>query len=156
MSADPITFEIVRHRLFRVVEEAVITLKHVSGSAITNEGHDLMVSLYTADGGLLMGGVGFLHHLSCASEACKAILRRFGGRIHERDMFMLNDPYTAALHTSDVYIVSPIHFDAKLVAWSACFVHVADIGAMNPGGSLPDARDIFTEGFSSPWFAPDR
>ena len=43
---DPITFSIIRHRLFRVVEEAVITLKHVSGSAITNEGHDLMVSLY--------------------------------------------------------------------------------------------------------------
>ena len=65
-------------------------------------------------------------------------------------MFMLNDPYTAALHTSDVYIVSPIHFDGKLVAWSACFVHVSDIGAMNPGGFCPDARDIFTEGFSSP------
>ena len=27
---DPITFSIIRHRLFRVVEEAVITLKHVS------------------------------------------------------------------------------------------------------------------------------
>ena len=46
---DPITFSIIRHRLFRVVEEAVITLEHVSGSAITNEGHDLMVSLYRAD-----------------------------------------------------------------------------------------------------------
>jgi N-methylhydantoinase B len=150
MSVDPITFEILRHRLFRVVEEAVITLKHVSGSAITNEGHDLMVSLYTADGGLLMGGVGFLHHLSCASEACKAILRRFKGAIREGDMFMLNDPYTAALHTSDVYIVSPIHFEGELIAWSACFVHVSDIGAMNPGGFCPDAREIFTEGFSSP------
>ena len=147
---DPITFEIIRHRLFRVVEEAVITLKHVSGSAITNEGHDLMVSLYTADGGLLMGGVGFLHHLSCASEACKAILRRFGGRVNEGDMYLLNDPYTAALHTSDVYIVSPIHYGGELVAWSACFVHVSDIGAMNPGGFCPDARDIFNEGFSSP------
>ena len=41
---DPITFSIIRHRLFRIVDEAVITLKHVSGSAITNEGHDLMVS----------------------------------------------------------------------------------------------------------------
>jgi N-methylhydantoinase B len=147
---DPITFEIVRHRLFRVVEEAVITLKHVSGSAITNEGHDLMVSLYTAEGGLLMGGVGFLHHLSCASEACKVILRRFEGRINEGDMFLLNDPYTAALHTSDVYIVSPIHYGGELAAWSACFVHVSDIGAMNPGGFCPEAREIFTEGFSSP------
>jgi N-methylhydantoinase B len=149
-NVDPITFEIVRHRLFRVVEEAIVTLKNVSGSPITNEAHDLMVSLYTAEGTLLMGGVGFLHHMSCASEACKAIIRRFKGRINQGDMFLLNDPYTAALHTSDVYIVSPIHFEGALVAWSACFVHVSDIGAMNPGGFCPDARDIFTEGFSSP------
>ena len=44
MSVDPITFEIVRHRLFRVVEEAVITLKHVSGSAITNDSFLALVS----------------------------------------------------------------------------------------------------------------
>jgi N-methylhydantoinase B len=147
---DPVTFSIIRHRLFRVVEEAVITLKHVSGSAITNEGHDLMVSLYQADGSLLMGGVGFLHHLTSAAEACKAIIRKFQGRIGEGDLFLLNDPYTAALHTSDIYLVSPIHHCGKLVAWSACFVHVSDIGAMNPGGFAPDAQDIYTEGFSSP------
>jgi N-methylhydantoinase B len=149
-TVNPVTFSIIRHRLFRVVEEAVITLKHVSGSAITNEGHDLMVSLYQADGSLLMGGVGFLHHLTSAAEACKAIIRKFAGRIGEGDLFLLNDPYTAALHTSDIYLVSPIHHGGKLVAWSACFVHVSDIGAMNPGGFAPDAQDIFTEGFSSP------
>ena len=147
---DPITYSIIRHRLFRVVEEAVITLKHVSGTAITNEGHDLMVSLYRADGSLLMGGVGFLHHLTSAAEACKAIIRRFEGRIEPGDVYMLNDPYTAALHTSDVYMLAPIHYEGKLVAWSACFVHVSDIGAMNPGGFAPDAADIYSEGFSSP------
>lgn len=147
---DPITFSIIRHRLYRVIDEAVITLKHVSGSAITNEGHDLMVSLYRADGSLLMGGVGFLHHLTSAAEACKSIIRRFEGRINEGDVFLTNCPYTAALHTSDVYLVAPIHYDGKLVAWSACFVHVYDIGAMVPGGFSPDSRDIFTEGFSSP------
>lgn len=147
---DPVTFSIIRHRLFRVIEEAVITLKHVSGSAITNEGHDLMVSLYQADGSLLMGGVGFLHHLTSAAEACKAVIRKFHGQIGEGDIFLLNDPYTAALHTSDVYLVAPIHYQGQLVAWSACFVHVSDIGAMNPGGFAPDAQDIFTEGFSSP------
>ncbi|MCL4188668.1 MAG: hydantoinase B/oxoprolinase family protein [Rhodobacteraceae bacterium] len=147
---DPMTFSIIRHRLFRIVDEAVITLKHVSGSAITNEGHDLMVSLYRADGTLLMGGVGFLHHLTSAAEACKAIIRRFAGDIHEGDVFLLNDPYTAALHTSDIYLVAPIHFDGRLVAWAACFVHVTDIGAVNPGGFAPQAPDIFSEGFSSP------
>lgn len=147
---DPITFSIIRHRLYRVVEEAVITLKHVSGSAITNEGHDLMVSLYEADGTLLLGGVGFLHHLTSAAEACKSIIRRFEGDVHEGDLFLLNDPFTAALHTSDIYLVSPIHYKGELIAWSACFVHVYDIGAMNPGGFAPDAQDVFSEGFSSP------
>lgn len=147
---DPMTFSIIRHRLFRIVDEAVITLKHVSGSAITNEGHDLMVSLYRADGSLLMGGVGFLHHLTSAAEACKSIIRRFAERINEGDVFLLNDPYTAALHTSDIYLVAPIHYDGRLVAWSACFVHVYDIGAMNPGGFSPQSTDIYTEGFSSP------
>lgn len=147
---DPMTFSIIRHRLFRIVEEAVITLKHVSGSAITNEGHDLMVSLYRADGSLLMGGVGFLHHLTSAAEACKAIIRRFEGNIHAGDVYLLNDPYTAALHTSDIYLVAPIHHGGLLVAWSACFVHVTDIGAVNPGGFCPQAPDIYTEGFSSP------
>ena len=146
---DPITFSIIRHRLFRVVDEAVITLKHVSGSAITNEGHDLMVSLYRADGSLLMGGVGFLHHLTSAAEACKSIIRRFEGRINKGDVYLLNDPYTAALHTSDVYLVAPIHFNGKLVAWSACFVHVYDIGAVNPGGFCPDAESMYAEGFST-------
>jgi N-methylhydantoinase B len=147
---DPITFSIIRHRLFRIVDEAVITLKNVSGSAITNEGHDLMVSLYRADGSLLMGGVGFLHHLTSAAEACKAIIRRFKDDISPGDIYLLNDPYTAALHTSDVYLVAPIHHEGELVAWSACFVHVYDIGATNPGGFCPDADSIYTEGFSSP------
>jgi N-methylhydantoinase B len=147
---DPVTFSIIRHRLFRVTDEAVITLKHVSGSAITNEGHDLMVGLYRADGSLLMGGLGFLNHMVYAAEACKVVIRRFVGDINEKDIFLLNDPYTAAAHTSDVYLVAPIHYRGQLVAWSACFVHITDIGALNPGGFSPDSKDIYTEGFSSP------
>jgi N-methylhydantoinase B len=147
---DPMTFSIIRHRLFRVTDEGMITLKRVSGSAITNEGHDLMVGLYRADGSLLMGGLGFLTQMVYAAEACKVIIRRFAGDIGEQDMFLINDPYTAAAHTSDIFLIAPIHYAGRLVAWSACFVHVTDIGALNPGGFSPDSRDIYTEGFSSP------
>ena len=62
-TVDPVTFEIIRHKLYGVMDEAIIALENVSGSPITNEGHDLMASLYKADGGLMVGGVGFLHHL---------------------------------------------------------------------------------------------
>jgi len=148
-SVDAVTFEIVRHRLNQVIEEAIIALENVSGSPITNEGHDMMVSLYRADGGLMVGGVGFLHHLTSAAQAVKHIVAGFSEDpgIDEGDVYMLNDPYTAALHPPDVYIVSPIHDQGRLTGFVSNFVHVTDIGAIDPGGFSPNARDTFQEGF---------
>jgi N-methylhydantoinase B len=146
---DPVTFQIIRHKLFNIVEESIIALKNVSGSAITNEGHDLMVSLYRADGGLLVGGVGFLHHLLAASRAVKHLLETYSEDpgIDEDDLFLLNDPYTAALHAPDVYALAPIHYHGQLVAFVANFVHVTDIGGMDPGGFCPRATECYQEGF---------
>ena len=50
----------------------------------------------------------------------------------------------------NVYIVSPIHFESKLIGWSASFVHVMDIGALSPGGNSPDAKEICQEGLRVP------
>lgn len=147
---DPVTFQIIKHRLVRVTDEAVKALKRVSGAPNTNEGHDLMVALYTKDGSLLTGGVGFLHHYLGASEATKHIIDRFEGDIEPGDMFILNDPYTAALHPPDVYIICPIFHDGELQAFSASFVHVADIGSIDPGGFSPNATTVFHEGFQTP------
>lgn len=150
-SVDPVTFEIVRHKLLNVMDEAIIALENVSGSPITNEGHDLMVSLYKADGGLMVGGVGFLHHLTSAAQAVKHIIASFGSDpgIDEDDVFFFNDSYTAALHPPDVYLISPIHHRGELTGFVANFVHVTDIGAIDPGGFSPNARDNFQEGFQT-------
>ncbi|WP_204960035.1 hydantoinase B/oxoprolinase family protein [Salinigranum salinum] len=147
---DPVTFQIIKHRLEQVTDEAVEALKRVSGAPNTNEGHDLMVALYTPDGDLLTGGVGFLHHYLGASEATKHVIETFAGDIGPGDMFMLNDPYTAALHPPDVYIISPIFYEGELQAFSASFVHVADIGAVDPGGFAPNSTSVFHEGFQTP------
>ncbi|HKP16836.1 MAG TPA: hydantoinase B/oxoprolinase family protein [Gaiellaceae bacterium] len=148
---DPVTFEIIRHKLYSVMDETIIALENVSGSPITNEGHDLMASLYKADGGLMVGGVGFLHHLTSAAQAVKHILATYADDpgIDEDDVYFLNDSYTAALHPPDVYLISPIHFEGRLTGFVANFVHVTDIGAVDPGGFSPSARDNYQEGFQS-------
>src|ERR1041384_6706369 len=71
------------------MDEAIIALENVSGSPITNEGHDLMASLYKADGGLMVGGVGFFHHLTSAAQAGDAPPRTDPGpgrKAHPRDV----------------------------------------------------------------------
>jgi N-methylhydantoinase B len=150
-AVDPVTFEIIRHKLLRVTDETIIALENVSGSPITNEGHDMMASLYLPDGGLMVGGVGFLHHLTSAAQAVKHIIANFGEDpgIGEDDVFFFNDSYTAALHPPDVYMISPIHFDGELTGFVANFVHVTDIGAVDPGGFSPNAKDNYQEGFQT-------
>jgi N-methylhydantoinase B len=150
-AVDAVTFEIIRHKLYQVIDEAIIALENVSGSPITNEGHDLMVSLYGSDGGLMVGGVGFLHHLTSASQAVKHIIANFSSDpgIFEDDVYFFNDSYTAALHPPDVYLISPIHHGGRLTGFVANFVHVTDIGAIDPGGFSPNARESFQEGFQT-------
>ncbi|MBM3678438.1 MAG: hydantoinase B/oxoprolinase family protein, partial [Actinobacteria bacterium] len=151
LDIDAITFEIVRHKLVQVTDETIIALENVSGSPITNEGHDMMASLYKADGGLMVGGVGFLHHLTSAAQAVKHIIANFSENpgIGEDDAFFFNDSYTAALHPPDVYMISPIFYEGAPRGFVANFVHVTDIGAIDPGGFSPSARENFHEGFQT-------
>ena len=151
-SSDPITFEIISHRLHQVTREMGTTLERVGGTVNTTQLHDYMASLYRANGDLISAGDSMGWHVVCAGYAVKRIIERFGkdDGIWPDDMFLLNDPYLAAIHQSDLYLISPIHHKGQLVAWSATFVHVMDIGAMSPGGNSPGATEICQEGVRVP------
>ena len=148
MTVDPVTFEILSHRIYQITMEMGTTLERVGGTVNTTQMKDYISALYLANGDVLCAGSAMVWHVPCAGTAVKAIIKRFenDGGIHPHDMFLLNDPYVAAIHQSDVYLVSPIHYEDRLVGWSATFVHVMDIGAMSPGGNSPGATEICHEG----------
>ncbi|HEX2932560.1 MAG TPA: hydantoinase B/oxoprolinase family protein, partial [Candidatus Binatia bacterium] len=151
-SVDPITFEILSHRLYQIAKEMGTALERVGGTVNTTQMHDYMASLYLANGDVLSAGDSMGWHVACAGFAVKRIIERFENNagIQPDDIFLLNDPYLAAIHQSDVYMISPIHFRGQLVGWSATFVHVMDIGAMSPGGNSPGATEICHEGIRIP------
>ncbi len=151
-SVDPITFEILSHRLHQIAKETGVTLERVGGTVNTTQMHDYAAALYRANGEILSAGETTGWHVACAGLAVKRIMERFSGagEIEPDDIFILNDPYLAAIHQSDVYMVCPIHFRDNLVGWSGTFVHVMDIGAMSPGGDSPGATEIFHEGLRIP------
>jgi N-methylhydantoinase B len=149
---DPVTFEILSHRLQRIAKEMGTTIERVGGTVNTTQMHDYMASLYRPDGEILATGESMPWHVACAGFTVRAIIDRFAeyDGVNEDDVFLLNDPYVSAVHQSDVYIVSPIHVEGRLIGWSASFVHVMDIGAMSPGGDSPEAKEICHEGVRVP------
>lgn len=128
------------------------TLERVGGTVNTTQQKDYMAALYRSNGEVLSAGNTLGWHVATAGFAVKRIIERFenDGGIYADDIFLLNDPYLAAIHQSDVYMISPIHYRERLVGWSATFVHVMDIGAMSPGGNSPGAREVCHEGLRIP------
>jgi N-methylhydantoinase B len=98
-SVDPITFEILSHRVYQIAKEMGTTLERVGGTVNTTQMHDYMAALYLANGEVLCAGDAMGWHVACAGVAVKRIIERFekDGGIHPGDIFLLNDPYVAAI-----------------------------------------------------------
>ena len=55
-SVDPITFEILSHRLYQIAKEMGTALERVGGTVNTTQMHDYMAALYLANGDVLSAG----------------------------------------------------------------------------------------------------
>lgn len=146
---DLVQYEIFRHRLFNILEEGRIAIRQVSGSPVVVEGGETLCSFYTPSGDAILTGSGILLHCTGAADFVKATIDWYceDPGIFEGDQFLWNDPYIGGQHNMDNIIVKPIFYEAKIVAWVGSFMHTPEVGAIDPGGTCPSAKEIFHEGF---------
>ncbi len=144
---DPITFEVLRHRLWAINDEAGATIKRISGSPVATEAYDFNTGILTAQGDMLIIGIYITTHASVQDIIVKNILQDYADNpgIGEDDMFITNDPYYGALHQADVTCVAPIHWKGELVAWCGCTIHQIDVGGPVPGSFAVGAHSIYEE-----------
>ena len=113
---DPITFEVIRHRLWAINDDQARMAARLTGSYIVYEGYDFNASLLTADGRALYCGVYILHHGATIDEFARLIMTHWAPEdIHEGDMFFTNDPWWGALHANDGILAMPIFWEGELV-----------------------------------------
>jgi N-methylhydantoinase B len=143
---DPITFEVIRHRLWAINDDQARMAARLSGSFIVYEGYDFNAALVTADGRGLYCGVYILQHGATIDEFVRKILDEWPAEeIREGDMFFTNDPWWGALHANDGILAMPIFWDGELVAWSGIVMHDDDVGSPVPGSFVSGAADRFGE-----------
>lgn len=151
---DPITFEVIRHRLWAINDDQARMAARLSGSPIVYEGYDFNAALTTADGRGLYTGVYIMQHGSALDDFIRQLLADWPiDDIHEGDMYYTNDPWWGALHANDGVLAMPLFWHGELAGWSGIVMHDSDVGGPVPSSFVVGATDRFGE---APLFPPVR
>lgn len=143
---DPITFEVLRHRLWQINDEQGQTIIRVSGSPIATEGNDFNVAIADADGELVATGPYIIMHVASITHVIRNTIDLLGeDQIRAGDMYLVNDPWMGAGHQNDFCIVQPIFWEGRRIAWTASVIHQVDVGGPVPGSWNFAARTTFEE-----------
>jgi N-methylhydantoinase B len=144
---DPITFEVLRHRLWEINDEQGLIAAQISGSAAVYEAGDYNTSILTPEGDGLFVGVYVIRQAASLDMVVKTILAQFGddGGIADGDVFTTNDPWAGALHMNDMALASPVFWRDRIVAWIGIVMHEMDVGGPVPGSWSVGARDVYGE-----------
>jgi N-methylhydantoinase B len=149
---DPVTFEVIRHRLLGITDEQAARLCSISGSKHVTEMSDYNVGLYLADGSVAIMGRTILFHSSSMASMVRHIVADCADNpgINPGDMFVVNNPWKGSVHGPDMGLVAPYFADGELIFWSGAMMHMADIGGMRAGSMGLDATESYQEGLLLP------
>ncbi len=144
MALDPITFEVLKHRVWLINDEAGLAVRSASPSPIVVEANDFNVAIFTADGLLMAVGPYVLTHATTMQGVIENVMR-LSPTVGDGDAYLVNDPYLGALHQNDVAVVAPIYARGRRIAWVGNALHHVDVGGMDEGSVCVNARNIFQE-----------
>ena len=147
-TVDPVTFEVIRHKLMAITEEQRIAFQSISGSPVVTEASDYYTGLFLADGTIATMGYKVATQGGPMTLAIKMLMDLFPPEcLKPGDVFLANDPYRAAVHQNDIQVLQPLFHQGNLVAWAGFGAHEVDVGGMDFASWCPKAKDVYQEGF---------
>ena len=150
-SLDPITLALVQNRLNHITQQMGDVMLRTARSPIFSHAHDFSCFITDARGSVVAQADGIPIHTGGGGFAVRALLKQYGGRIADEDIFILSDPYVAGgNHLPDWVIARPVFSGGKLVSFTCNRAHQSDIGGGAAGTYNPEAQEIFHEGIRLP------
>ncbi len=145
---DPITLEILWRRLISIVDEADASVARTAFSSLLRDAHDYTCIFTDAKGQLVAQGT------FCTPGQAGAMtlgVKKWTNMLplesyKQGDILITNDPWLLAGHLNDVCVMSPIFYRDRVVGFTACVFHHADIG----GRVSSDNHDVYEDGLFIP------
>ncbi len=149
---DPITLEILYNALKSVGDETFIALMRSAYSTNIKERRDHSTAIMDTAGRLVVQAESSLPvHIASLTGLMTKLLDKFGGDIHDGDIFIANDPHVAGgTHLPDINMAMPVFHDGTLLAFMCNIAHHADVGGMAPGSMAGGMSEIYQEGLRIP------
>lgn len=149
---DSITLELIRNSLIAASNEMALVVQKTGYSPTITEGRDFSGTIYDASGNLVSQGEFDLPTFTGLTlTTVPHVVASIGmGNISPGDIYMVNDPYEAATHTNDIFLVKPIFFGGERIAFVCSAAHWSDVGGAAPGSMNPRARSFYEEGIRIP------
>src|ERR1700746_2429764 len=146
-AVDPITLEVIRHRLVSITNQIDANIKRTAFSPYIYEYNDFAVGLTGPQGQLVAQCTGGIP-LCVADSVGMAVrdgLAIYGReRLHHGDVVVCNHAAVQGQHLNNTVMYTPIRIGGAhedLIGFFAINVHWIDVG-----GSVPYSSDIYMEG----------
>ncbi|CAM5212804.1 hypothetical protein CDEF62S_06304 [Castellaniella defragrans] len=151
MKLDPVTLEILGHKVTALTEEMCLTLQRTGRTLYVKETADFCCAMAGLDGKFFayprnMGVSGFV------GLDCLATIQAVGP-LEPGDVIITNDPYLSkglATHLTDIQTIAPYFHEGRVVAYGWAFLHASDVGGRVPSSISPTNTEIFQEGLQIP------
>ena len=141
---DPITFEVIRNRLWSINIAHGEQVTRVSGSPVFAS-LDFNMAILAEDGEIVTNAPYIQWMAAGGPFGVRYVLQHLSREsgVHPGDVFVVNDPWIAAIHEMDVLFLRPVFVDDELFCWTANAGHQYDLGGVQPGGWPQNAIDVF-------------
>lgn len=152
-NVEPLTYEVIRHRLWAITDEMGEALKRMSGSVVVTDCNDFGPAIMDELGELVQVGLYNTQLASSMDMAVKWALENRGENpgFEPGDMFLCNDPWVGGgLHQNDVMVFAPLFCGDEIFAWTAAVAHQVDLGGVSPGSWTPRSQNVFWESLPTP------
>jgi N-methylhydantoinase B len=148
---DPVTIEVIRHRLQHVTQEMSAAIIKTAVSPVVSEARDFSCMVYDPAGHVVATAATVPFHFGVCAAAVAVVRERFGRTVAPGDVFLANDPHDGGgLHLQDVVVMRPVFAGRTRIGWASTSGHMVDMGGLVPGSFAPNARECYQEGVRVP------
>lgn len=146
---DPLTLEILWHRLITIVDEMATIVVRTSFSTVVGAANDFGCEVMDAQARSLAHASRSMPVFNrTLPNVTRAVIEKFGAEtIRPGDVFISNDPWLNAGHHPDIAVMTPFFKHGRLMGIAGSIAHVTDMGGALDANSV---RECYEEGLLIP------